>query len=125
MAEAGEPMPSHPIDGQPLLLAAAKASVGPTLLPELLARAQSRLGPRLDRYRRRYELAVETDERAAFFVEAGHWNALADEFDLPDRHADAVRRAHEAQLLFDGNATGRRDEFEAALDVREAVVIGR
>lgn len=118
-------MPSHPIDGQPLLLAAAQASVGPSILPGLLARAQSLLGPRLDRYRRRYEVAAETDERVTFFVEAGHWDALSDEFDLPDRHVDAVRRAHEAQLQFDGNATGRRDEFEAALDVREAVVIGR
>ena len=118
-------MASHPIDGQPLLLAAAQASVGPASLPGLLTRAQSLLGPRIDRYRRRYEVAVETDERAAFFVEAGHWDALADEFDLPDRKADAVRRAHEAQLLFDGNATGRREEFEAALDLREVVVIGR
>lgn len=117
-------MPDHPIDGQPLLLAAAQASVGPSLLPELLARAQSRLGPRIDRYRRRYELAAETDDRATFFVESGHWEGLAEEFDLPDRHVDAVRRAHEAQLQFDGNATGRREEFDAALDVREAVVIG-
>jgi hypothetical protein len=118
-------MPAHPIDGQPLLLAAAQASVGPSVLPGLLARAQSRLGPRLDRYRRAYEVAVETDERTAFFVEAGHWAGLGAEFDLLDRHADAVRRAHEAQLLFDGNATDRREEFEAALDLREAVVIGR
>jgi len=117
-------MPAHPIDGQPVLLAAATASVAPSLLPGLLARAQPRLAPRLDRYRRRYELAVEREGRASFFVEAGHWDGLADEFDLPDRHADAVRRAHEAQLQFDGNATGRREEFDAALDVREVVVIG-
>jgi hypothetical protein len=36
-----------------------------------------------------------------------------------------VRRAHEEQLRRYGGRTGRRDEIEAALEIREAVVIDR
>ena len=41
-----------PLDGQVLLLAAAKASVAPQHLPGLVDRAQAHLGPRLETYRR-------------------------------------------------------------------------
>lgn len=116
-------MTRHPIDGQPLLLAAAKGSVGPARLPELLAAAQRTLGDRLDAYRREYELACETDDRCAFFVESGHWDDLGEELGWSDREVDAVRRAHEAHLLFDARGD-RREEFDAALDLREVVVVG-
>jgi hypothetical protein len=117
--------PDHPIDGQPLLLAAAKGSVTPERLPDLLARVQRGLADRRERYRREYERALDADDYEAFFVEAGHWDALAEEFGLSDREVDGVRRAHAEHLLLAGGDRDRREEFEAALDLREAVVVGR
>lgn len=115
----------NPIDGQPLLLAAAKASVGGERLAPLVEAVQSYLGPQLDDYRRRYETAHETDERVAFFVPEDHWADLGEQFDFAQREWDAVRRAHEEQLLFDGRDADRREEFDTALEVRGVVVIGR
>lgn len=118
-------MSRHPIDGQPLLLAAARGSVGPEQLPRLLATAQQQLAARIEDYRRSYELVREDEDYCVFFVEGGHWAALAEEFGLNEREADAVRRAHEAHLLFDADRNGERQEFEAALDLREVVVVGK
>lgn len=118
-------MSRHPIDGQPLLLAAARGSVGPERLPGLLATAQRQLVDRLAAYRRSYELVHEDEDCCIFFVEAGHWMERAEEFGLNDREADAVRRAHEAHLLFDADRDGERSEFETALDLREVVVVGK
>lgn len=115
----------NPLDGQPLLLAAAKASVGPQLLPDLVEHVQSRLAPRIDDYRREYECVRETDTYAIFLVEEGHWDGLAEEFDLDPRERDAVRRAHEEQLRYVGKRIDRPDEFESALDLREPVVVGK
>lgn len=115
---------SHPIDGQVLLLASAKASVAPSRLPELLVRVQGDLGPRLTEYRRRYEHIAERDDRAAFFVDTGHWERVGDRLGFGRRETDAVERAHTEQLLRIGRGESRRDEFEAALDIREALVIG-
>lgn len=115
----------NPLDGQPLLLAAAKASVGGSRLAPLVEAVQSYLGPQLDDYRRRYETAHEADGRVAFFVPDGHWAEVGDRLGFADRERDAVRRAHEEQLLFDGRDADRRDEFETALEVRDVVVIGR
>lgn len=114
----------HPVDGQVVLLAAAKASVPGSRLPELLERAQVRLSPELDDYRRRYELAVETDERCCFFVPADHWEAFGGEHGLERREYEALRRTHEEQLKRLGKREDRRAEFETALDVRSAIVIG-
>jgi hypothetical protein len=114
----------NPLEGQPLVLAAAKASVGPALLPDLVEHVQAGLGPRLDEYRREYERALATDAYEAFFVPEGHWAALAGEFDLGPRERDAVRRAHEEQLLSAGGDRDRRAEFDTALELREVVVIG-
>lgn len=115
----------NPLDGQPLLLAAAKASVGPRLLLDLVEHVQSRLAPRIDDYRREYECVHETDAYVVFLVGKGHWNDLAEEFDLDPRERDAVRRAHAEQLRYVGQRTDRRDEFESALDLREPVVVGK
>jgi len=115
----------NPLDGQPLLVAAAKASVGPDLLPDLVEHVQSNLGPRIDAYRREYECIHETDEYAVFLVGQGHWAELGEEFELAPRERDAVKRAHEQQLRHAGSRTGRSAEFEHALDLREAVVVGK
>jgi hypothetical protein len=59
-----------------------------------------------------------------FLVPRDHWGAVGERLGLAARERDAVRRAHEEQLRRVGSETGRRDEFEAALEIRSAVVIG-
>ena len=113
------------IDGQVLLLAAAKASVGPQRLPDLVEVVQSSLGDHLPEYRREYEVAFEDPDRLGFFVEADHWAELGRQLGLGERERDAVERVHTEQLRRVGRNTDREDEFETALDIREAVVIGR
>ncbi len=113
----------EPIEGQVLMLAAAKASVGPRL-PALVDRVQAILGERLGQYRREYECVHETADRACFLVEWGHWETLGDELGLDRRERSAVRRAHEEQLLRIGRRTDRETEFETALEIREPVVVG-
>lgn len=115
---------SHPIDGQIVLLAAAKASVPGSRLPELLERTQEKLGPELETYRRRYELAAETDDACCFFVSPDYWKEVGRDLELERREYGAIRRAHEEQLKRLGKRQGRREEFETALEVRSAVVIG-
>jgi hypothetical protein len=113
-----------PLDGQVLVLAAAKASVAPQRLPELVDRSQAHLGPRLAEYRQNYECVAEEADRAVFLVERGHWAAVGRELGLDEREADGLRRAHEEQLRRMGTVFDRREEFESALDIREAVVVG-
>ncbi|ADJ14331.1 hypothetical protein [Halalkalicoccus jeotgali] len=115
---------SHPIDGQVVLLAAAKASVAGNRLPGLLERAQSKLEPDLGTYRRRYELAVETDDACCFFVPADHWETVGADLGLERREYRAIQRTHEEQLLRLGKREDRRAEFETALEVRSAAVVG-
>jgi hypothetical protein len=122
--EAGADDVAIPLDGDVLLVAGAEASVTPSRLPDLLRRAQAVLAPRFAAYDRQFECAVREDDRAAFFVPAGHWADLGADLDFADRETDAVRRAHAQQLRRLGSGTDRRDEFETALDVREAVVVG-
>ena len=118
-------MRGDPIEGQVLILASATASVAPERLPDLIDRVQADLGDRLPEYRRRYELACETDEAVYFFVEQGHWKTVGNRLGFNDREISAVNRSHHEQLLRTGRRENRREEFEAALDVREGVVIGR
>ena len=113
-----------PIEGQVVLLASAKASVAPQRLPTLLDRVQADLGLRLEEYRRRYEHAYESADSRAFFVETGHWDTVGERLGFGRREIDAVERAHTEQLLRIGRREDRRAEFETALDIREAVVIG-
>lgn len=115
---------SYPIGGTALVKAAALASVPAQRLPTLLATVQRDLGPRIDRYRRRYERIGAERDRAVFLVEPDHWNDIGDRLDFSDRERDAVRRAHEAAVERSGTDAGRRAEFEAALEIRTAVVIG-
>lgn len=114
----------EPLDGNAIVLAAAKASVSGELLPELVDRAQATLEPRRDEYARRYECVHEDDTQAVFFVEEGHWADLGQELDLERREWAALRRVHAEHLKQLGGKLGRREEFETALDVREVVVIG-
>lgn len=118
-------MAGEPIEGQVLLLAATKASVGPQRLPDLVDLVQSDLAPRFDEYDREYETAYEVDDHAAFFVEDGHWPEIGDRLDFADRETDAVRRAHHEQLRRRGRREDRLDAFERALEIRDCVLIGR
>ena len=117
-------MAGEPIDGQVLLVTAAKASVPATRLPDLIERTQAMLGPAIERYRREYERLYEGDDREVFLVDSGHWEELGDDLDATDRERSAIRRAHDEQLLWLGRRTGREDEFETALEIRDPVVIG-
>ncbi|WP_050033824.1 hypothetical protein [Halorubrum halophilum] len=113
----------YPIEGTALVKTAALASVPAERLPELLARVQDDLGPRIDEYRRRYERVAAEPERETFLVEPDHWGGVADRLDLSDRERDAVARAHEAAVERAGDGD-RRAEFETALEIRSGVVIG-
>ena len=113
-----------PLDGQVLILAAAKASVPAERLPTLVDRVQADLRGRLATYRRAYEAVDESPERWVFLVPPDHWEAVGDRLGLARREREAVRRAHEEQLRRLGTRQDRREEFESALDIRSAVVIG-
>lgn len=114
----------NPIEGQVLVLTAAKASVGGQRVPDLVAEARRELAPRADDLRRRYECVHEDDVRAVFLVPEGFWAETGEDLGWTDREFEAVARAHAEQLLRVGRREGREDEFETALDVREAVVVG-
>lgn len=117
-------MAGEPIDGQVLVLTAAKASVSPTRLPDLVERAQLVLESECERYRREYERLYADDDLEIFLVEWGHWDEIGAELGVSDRELSAIRRAHEEQLLRIGRRTDREDEFETALEIREPVVVG-
>lgn len=120
--------PDHaplPLDGDVLLYTGATASVSPERVEPLLRAVQAHLRARRDDYRRRYEAAFEDDERRILLVPTDHWTSIGVELDLPARETDAARRAHAQQLKRIGSETDRREEFETALEIREAVVIGQ
>ena len=114
----------YPIEGTALVKTAALASVPAGRLPELLARVQADLGPRIDEYRRRYERIASAPHRETFLVESDHWNAVGDRLGLSDRERDAVARGHETAVERAGSNGNRREEFESALEIRSGVVIG-
>lgn len=113
---------AHPIEGQVVLLAGARASVPLHRLSDLLARVHDHLTDRRERYEREFE-RVDADDTVYYLAGGDHWAAVADDLDLTDREADAVRRAHERQFLRDGRRLDRTAEFEAALDIRQPVVV--
>lgn len=115
---------SHPIDGTAVLIAGVKASVTVERLPELLVDAQGHLAPRRDVYERRYELLDETSEAKTFLAEPGHWRDVGEALGWEPREADAAARAHAEQVMRRGRKLGRAAEFETALEIREAVVVG-
>lgn len=113
----------HPIDANALMIAAAKASVGAGQLPELLRRADEYLRERADEYDRSYERVDEAGDGRVYLVPEDHWSTVGEALDLHRREADALRRAHEQHLLRVGTKQRRRQEFETALELRDAVVV--
>lgn len=118
-------MANGPIEGQVLLVTAAKASVPPRTVPDLVEHVQCHLADRRASYDRAYERVVRTDAFDGYLVDPGHWDAVGEAAGLDGRETDAVRRAHREQLLKTGRREGREAEFEAALEIREPVLIGR
>ena len=114
-----------PLDGDVLLYTSATASVSPERIEPLLRAVQAHLRAQRDDYRRRYEAAFEDDDRRVLLVPTDHWASIGAELELPAREVDAARRAHAQQLKRIGSETNRREEFETALEIREAVVVGR
>jgi hypothetical protein len=112
-----------PIDGQILLLASAKAGVG-TRLPDLVDDAQTYVAERAADYRRRHETFLSTADYDVLLVDPDHWERVGDALGFDARERDAVRRAHEEQARRAATRADRADEFETALDLRQAVVLG-
>ncbi|AUX08863.1 hypothetical protein AArcSl_1230 [Halalkaliarchaeum desulfuricum] len=125
MSENPTPERHLPFDGPVLLYAAATASVAPNRLPELLVDGQELLSGRVDAYHRQYENVRSDSGRSIFLVPTGHWEEIGEELGVNEREADALRRAHERQLWRVGAESQRREGFDTALEIREAVVIGR
>lgn len=113
-----------PFDGPVLVTAGALASVPLSALPDALSTVQRHLSGRLDEYRREYERVLREPDRELFLVEPDHWAAIGEEIGLDERTREAVRRTHETQLERSGSSHDRREEFESALEIRSAVVIG-
>ncbi|UTF53725.1 hypothetical protein [Natronosalvus rutilus] len=120
MTDAGEP-----IEGQILLLAAAKASVAPSQLPDLVDRVQHYLVADIERHRRSAECPYEDDDRIVLLFETGFWERIGSTLALEEREWDAVSRAHAEQFRRIGRRRDREAEFETALEIREPVCIGR
>jgi hypothetical protein len=114
----------NPIEGDVLVLTAAKASVGGQRVPDLVAAVRREIEPRADDFRRQYECVHEDDVRTVFLAPEGFWEDVGEELGLSRREYEAVARAHAEQLLRLGEREDRREEFETALEVREAVVVG-
>lgn len=117
---------SHPIDGQVVMLAGAKASVPLERLPDLLGAVADHLEGQKPEYDRRFErvAADEDGRRWVYLVPRDHWEAVGEELRFSDRETDAVRRAHVEQFQRIGRRTDRDEEFGHALDIRSAVVVG-
>jgi len=114
----------NPIEGDVLVLTAAKASVGGQRVPDLVAEVRREIEPRAEDLRRQYECVHEDDVRTVFLAPEGFWEEVGEELGLSRREYEAVARAHAEQLLRLGEREDRREEFETALEVREAVVVG-
>jgi hypothetical protein len=113
-----------PFDGPVLVTAGALASVPLSTLPDALSTVQRHLSARTGEYRREYERVLVEADREVFLVESDHWLEIGDALGFDDRTRKAVRRTHETQLERSGSAHDRREEFESALEIRSAVVIG-
>lgn len=114
-----------PFDGAVLQQVADPERVGPRELPELLGRVEGHLTGCRESLRRRFERAHTDDRRELFFLPPDYWEGVASVLSLSSLEKQAVRRAHERQLLRVGAETRRGAEFDAALDIRTAAVVGR
>lgn len=116
---------SLPLDGLTLVKAGAKASVGPSRLPELLREVQTTVNNQREECRRRHEQVHSDPERMVFLAGTDYWTTLGRDLGLAERETDAVRRAHAEQLRRIGDELGRSEEFETAMEIRHPVVISR
>lgn len=114
-----------PFDPAVLQQAAHPEGVEAGELPELLGQVEAHLTDCRDSLRRKFERAHDDDHRELFFVPPDYWEGVATVLSLSSREKEAVRRAHERQLLRVGAETRRGMEFDAALDIRTAVVVSR
>lgn len=115
---------THPLDGEAILVAGAKASVPLERLSTLVETAQAHLSSQKAAYDRRYERLHATADSQTYLVDPGHWREVGERLDLESREADAIRRAHAEQVRRLGRELDRVAEFETALEIREAAVIG-
>lgn len=113
-----------PIEGTVIVLVTAQAAVGERV-PDLIDDVQAHLGPRLEEYTRRYEVVHETDDAVVCLAEDGHLSSVCADLDLDDRETDAVRRAHEEQARRIARDHDDASGLEAAIEIRDPVVIGR
>ena len=114
-----------PFDAAVLQQVATDDGIGARELPELLGRVEAHLTDCRESLRRRFESPYSDDRRELFFVPPDYWEGVASVLPLSPREKQAVQRAHERQLLRIGAEARRGTEFDAALDIRTAVVVGR
>lgn len=122
MSRRPDPVRTHPIEGQVVLLAGAQASVTLQRLSELLERVQRHLVDSRESYERRFE-HVEAEGRTYYLADDDHWDTVGEQLGLSDSEADAVRRAHASQFRRDGRRLDRTEEFETAMEIRDPVTI--
>lgn len=116
---------SVPFDAAVLQQVATADDVGAGELPELLGRVEAHLVDTRESLRRKFESPYADDRRELFFVPPDYWEGVASVLPLTPREKRAVRRTHERQLLRIGAETRRGAEFDAALDIRTAVIVSR
>ncbi|WP_435119018.1 hypothetical protein [Halolamina sp. C58] len=114
-----------PFDAAVLQQVAGSDGVDPRTLPELLGRVEAHLTGSRASLRRQFESPYSDESRELFFVPPDYWEGVASTLSLTPQEALTVRQAHERQLLRIGAETRRGAEFDAALDIRTAVVVGR
>jgi hypothetical protein len=116
------PERTHPIEGQVILLAGARASVTLKRLSALLEDVQRHLVDRREEYGRRFE-RIEAEGRTYYLAGTAHWDGVGRELGLDDSETDGVRRTHDAQFRRDGRRLDRLEEFETAMEIRDPVTI--
>ncbi|KPN29497.1 hypothetical protein SY89_00210 [Halolamina pelagica] len=114
-----------PFDATVLQQVAHGDGIAPRDLPELLGRVDGHLIESRASLQRRFESPYSDDRRELFFVPPDYWDGVASVLSLSDGEKRAVQQAHERQLLRIGAETRRGSEFDAALDIRTAVVVSR
>ena len=113
-----------PFDATVLQQVAHGDGIPPRELPELLGRVDAHLTDSLASLQRRFESPYSDERRTLFFVPPDYWEGLASVLQLSPDEQRAVQQVHERQLLRIGAETRRGSEFDAALDIRTAVVVG-
>ena len=114
-----------PFDASVIQQVTSPEGMGASELPELLGRVDAHLTGERESLRRQFERAHADDRRELFFVPPDYWETMASTLSLTPRQEQAVRQAHERQLLRVGAETRRGMEFDAALDIRTAVVVSQ